>query len=417
MRILRRHKKPAVALVRGHCRASTDTTFSSSLLALESRIMFDGAAVATVSTVTTEQFAQSQAEASFGGDDAPTADSAPPAPTGDPQPTIGDQALLNALAVYDISAAGQEILFLSPSVRDYQQLLDGISPNVEVHVLDPTRDGVAQMAEILASRTGIDAVHLIGEGTEAEMHLGASFLTQDSISTRYAEQFQQIGQSLSANADLLIYGCNFGRGEAGQAAIQTLATLTGADVAASTDRTGHVSEFGDWQLEVSTGMVESSVVIGESTQSSWEGVLATFTVLNTNDAGANSLRQAILDANAGAGTDTINFNIAGAGVHTINLASALPTITDAVVLDATTQSGYTAGSPVIVLDGTGAGAETSGFVLQASNSTITGFGIQNFVNGTTSITGTGIVIDGRSEERRVGKECIPPCRSRWSPYH
>ena len=25
--------------------------------------------------------------------------------------------------------------------------------------------------------------------------------------------------------------------------------------------------------------------------------------------------------------------------------------------------------------------------------------------------------DDRSEERRVGKECIPPCRSRWSPYH
>ena len=28
-------------------------------------------------------------------------------------------------------------------------------------------------------------------------------------------------------------------------------------------------------------------------------------------------------------------------------------------------------------------------------------------------------IDGglRSEERRVGKECVQPCRSRWSPYH
>ena len=24
---------------------------------------------------------------------------------------------------------------------------------------------------------------------------------------------------------------------------------------------------------------------------------------------------------------------------------------------------------------------------------------------------------GRSEERRVGKECVQPCRSRWSPYH
>src|SRR3546814_20857864 len=26
-------------------------------------------------------------------------------------------------------------------------------------------------------------------------------------------------------------------------------------------------------------------------------------------------------------------------------------------------------------------------------------------------------IQGRSEERRVGKECVRPCRSRWSPYH
>ena len=25
--------------------------------------------------------------------------------------------------------------------------------------------------------------------------------------------------------------------------------------------------------------------------------------------------------------------------------------------------------------------------------------------------------DKRSEERRVGKECVQPCRSRWSPYH
>ena len=31
---------------------------------------------------------------------------------------------------------------------------------------------------------------------------------------------------------------------------------------------------------------------------------------------------------------------------------------------------------------------------------------------------TGILtVNVRSEERRVGKECIPPCRSRWSPYH
>ena len=28
-----------------------------------------------------------------------------------------------------------------------------------------------------------------------------------------------------------------------------------------------------------------------------------------------------------------------------------------------------------------------------------------------------LIVGGRSEERRVGKECVSTCRSRWSPYH
>src|SRR3546814_14407436 len=30
---------------------------------------------------------------------------------------------------------------------------------------------------------------------------------------------------------------------------------------------------------------------------------------------------------------------------------------------------------------------------------------------------TDFLADRRSEERRVGKECVSTCRSRWSPYH
>src|SRR3546814_20012098 len=29
----------------------------------------------------------------------------------------------------------------------------------------------------------------------------------------------------------------------------------------------------------------------------------------------------------------------------------------------------------------------------------------------------GVQVLGRSDERRVGKECVSTCRSRWSPYH
>jgi hypothetical protein len=66
---------------------------------------------------------------------------------------------------------------------------------------------------------------------------------------------------------------------------------------------------------------------------------ATFTVTTAADSGAGSLRQAILDANANPGADTINFNIPGSGVHTIVLASWLPNTTDPVTVDGYTQPG------------------------------------------------------------------------------
>src|SRR2546422_5413375 len=78
------------------------------------------------------------------------------------------------------------------------------------------------------------------------------------------------------------------------------------------------------------------------TAADWHALLNTFVVTNTNDSGAGSLRQAILLANTLPGTDTITFNITGGGVHTINLTSALPTITEAVVIDGYTQPGSSA---------------------------------------------------------------------------
>ena len=66
---------------------------------------------------------------------------------------------------------------------------------------------------------------------------------------------------------------------------------------------------------------------------------ATFTVTNTVDSGPGSLRQAILDANASAGPDTIAFAISGSGVHTITPATLLPALTQTVTIDGYTQPG------------------------------------------------------------------------------
>jgi hypothetical protein len=251
------------------------TTCGASWFALEPRIMFDGAGVATLSTVATEPLVQSQAEALSSPEYVTASDAPPdPAPTGEPQFNSRDQALFDALAAYDTSAARQEIVFLSPSVRDYHKLLDGISPNVEVIILDPTRDGVQQMAEVLAGRTGVDAIHIISHGSQAELSLGSARLTLEAMNGVYTDELAAIGQSLSEKADLVIYGCNFGQGELGQQAADRLAGLTGADVAASTDNTGHAELGGDWDMELHVGAIDTASVLSDAATEKWMGLLA-----------------------------------------------------------------------------------------------------------------------------------------------
>lgn len=145
----------------------------------------------------------------------------------------------------------------------------------------------------------------------------------------------------------------------------------------------------------------------------------TFVVTNTNDSGTGSLRQAILDSNGSPGTDTITFQI-GSGVQTITPGSALPTITDPVIIDGKTQPGF-AGTPLIELNGTGAGGGADGLNITAGNTTVQGLvinrfdgdGIESSANGNnlincnfigTDITGTidlgnvgsGVYINGTS---------------------
>src|SRR5215204_4174522 len=111
----------------------------------------------------------------------------------------------------------------------------------------------------------------------------------------------------------------------------------------------------------------------------------TFTVTNTNDSGAGSLRQAILDANANAGADQIVFNISPGGAQTITVSAALPAISDPAEIDATTQPGYSGVPLVQLLRGAGSG---HGFEITAGNSTIRGFVISRFAGA------SGIAISG-----------------------
>ncbi len=127
---------------------------------------------------------------------------------------------------------------------------------------------------------------------------------------------------------------------------------------------------------------------------------ANFTVTNTNDAGPGSLRQAILDANAVAGADTIVFAIPGAGVHTITPTTPLPTITGPVVLNGYSQPGSSPNTlavgddAVLQIELSGLTSGGTGIAITGGGSTVRGLVIHSFGPAVTMDTAGGNTVAG-----------------------
>jgi len=116
----------------------------------------------------------------------------------------------------------------------------------------------------------------------------------------------------------------------------------------------------------------------------------TFTVTNTNDSGPGSFRQAVSDANANPGPDTITFNI-GSGAKTIIFDASLQTITGPVTIDGTTQPGF-AGSPLIELKSTVPNA--TALALAGGSSAVRGLVINSFGSTAILLVSSNNIIEG-----------------------
>ncbi|GAB3470102.1 hypothetical protein GCM10027321_40080 [Massilia terrae] len=146
----------------------------------------------------------------------------------------------------------RDIAFVFNNVANYQTLLEAFKPGVEVHVLDAQRDGLEQIAAILAGRSGIDGVHVIGHGAPGMLELGTLTLDSSNVGA-YAAVLGRIGSSLAPGGDILLYGCDIAAGVAGAQFVGQIAQETGADVAASVDATGGQQLGGNWTLEYQQG--------------------------------------------------------------------------------------------------------------------------------------------------------------------
>ncbi len=102
------------------------------------------------------------------------------------------------LAGFDTPETPSELLIIDPRVPDYQELIQGIldgrgGNELQIFVLDPQRDGIAQISELLDGRQDVAAIHLVSHGNDDGLQLGSTWLSGDNLD-EYSERARRLGR-------------------------------------------------------------------------------------------------------------------------------------------------------------------------------------------------------------------------------
>jgi hypothetical protein len=106
----------------------------------------------------------------------------------------------------------EQVVFIDANVPDLQDLLAGLAPGVQAFVLDPDRDGLQQIAAILAANdlTDLSSISIVGHGSSGAIEVGGTTLDDADLSS-YAPELAEIGGALALGGDLALYARHGGR--------------------------------------------------------------------------------------------------------------------------------------------------------------------------------------------------------------
>jgi hypothetical protein len=153
------------------------------------------------------------------------------------------------LALASVSNADPSVVLIDASlmVDIPRQELAGS----RVIAIDSRRDAIDQISTALAGLSEIDVVRVISHGSDGSLWFGDQRIDATTLATR-ADEIAGWGRSLSAGADMLLYGCSVASAGDGSQFVRALAGLTGADTAANSNHTGLT---GDVTLDFQVGDV------------------------------------------------------------------------------------------------------------------------------------------------------------------
>ena len=147
------------------------------------------------------------------------------------------------------------LVFIDTGVENYQFLARGVVSEAEVFILDPHRDGVIQITEIVEKYSDVESIHLVSHGMPGSLQLGNTHLSLDTLNNYQSEL-----KTWSAKS-LLLYGCNVAAGDAGQEFLHKLNRTTEATVYASTSKVGNRERGGNWELDVTVSQNVSNSTV------------------------------------------------------------------------------------------------------------------------------------------------------------
>ncbi len=321
-----------------------------SIVALEKRIAFDGAAAATAAKVTratvtadlaSHPFVDASRDMAIAHQDRQTAHGlARPDTAGAAQALRGLDVADGDLRAPARPMTSKSVVFIESDVPDVATLIKDVDHSAQIVLLDPSRDGVDAIASYLAAHKDVRDVYIFSHGSQGQLDLGTATLDTASMQGRYAVDLATIKGALAPGANILVYGCDFAEGDAGDAAAHLLSRLTGAAVAASTDLTGGTAEGGDFVLEDHVGAIDAPDVLSARIATDYDGLLATQTTgaftINTGTSGSATSSATVATATTADGAVKVVVTVTP---NASNSAGSITTSTTNAAFDTTAPAG------------------------------------------------------------------------------
>jgi len=242
-----------------------------------------------------------------------------------------DKNKTNKVLTKEQNSLVNELVIIDAAVPNKHLFFQHLKAGTDVVEINSSQSGFKQLENALNKYKNLSALHLVSHADDGVLYFGDSQITQQALSEKIT-LISTLSHALTANADVLFYGCDLAKTEKGNALLDFIAQQANVDVAASNNPTGSALQGGDWQLEIHKGDINTSPLFTASTMQSFDSILAFGATLDLT--GLPLVSGPVIDVGIGGTDHVLKIESSGGGLLDIQavlghvlLASAISTHT------------------------------------------------------------------------------------------